>query len=203
MLEKRKGGETERQREGERERTRYIYHNPKMRRLPEIPSQYHAVHMHESFIKFHYNLILLPHKPYIHKTNFSPHPTPTPYLPLSSPSPLPLPPPPTPSHTTPFPFKTQTTGLSIAPITTPCLTITLGFVAAWNVSLVVHSGPTGKRSERSYCWRVSKGWGSVGERYLVVWEGLDGRLRVVGVERGEERRRGKNTGNGGGEKSGE
>src|SRR3981081_1385031 len=38
----------------------------------------------------------------------------------------------------------------------PCLTKLRGFVASWNVSFVVHSGPTGKRNERSYCWRVSK-----------------------------------------------
>lgn len=48
----------------------------------------------------------------------------------------------------------------------PCLTITLGFVACWNDCLVIHSGPTGRRSERSYCCLDSKGWGSWEARYF-------------------------------------
>lgn len=32
----------------------------------------------------------------------------------------------------------------------PCFIKILGFVASWNVSLVIHSGPTGSRSARSY-----------------------------------------------------
>jgi len=39
----------------------------------------------------------------------------------------------------------------------PCLTMTLGFVASWNVSLVPHSGPIGSRSDLSYCARLSYG----------------------------------------------
>lgn len=46
----------------------------------------------------------------------------------------------------------------------PCFMITRGLVLSWNVSLVIHSGPTGRRSERSYCSRDSKGWGSCEER---------------------------------------
>lgn len=48
----------------------------------------------------------------------------------------------------------------------PCLTITLGFVACWNDCLVIHSGPTGRRSERSYCCLDSKGCGSWEARYF-------------------------------------
>lgn len=48
----------------------------------------------------------------------------------------------------------------------PCLMITRGFVASWNVSLVDHSGPTGNRSDRSYCCCDSNGCGSCEARYL-------------------------------------
>lgn len=33
---------------------------------------------------------------------------------------------------------------------------TRGLVVSWNVSFVIHSGPTGRRSERSYCCFDSK-----------------------------------------------
>lgn len=42
----------------------------------------------------------------------------------------------------------------------PCFISTRGLVLSWSVSLVIHSGPTGSRSERSYCCRDSKGCGS-------------------------------------------
>jgi hypothetical protein len=42
----------------------------------------------------------------------------------------------------------------------------LGFVASWNDSFVTHSGPTGSRSDRSYCSRDSNGNGSCDAKYL-------------------------------------
>jgi len=42
----------------------------------------------------------------------------------------------------------------------PPLTMTRGLVESWNVSRVIHSGPSGSRSERSYCALVSNGYGS-------------------------------------------
>lgn len=42
----------------------------------------------------------------------------------------------------------------------PCFTMTLGFVDAWKDSFVIHSGPTGRRRDRSYCCLDSKGCGS-------------------------------------------
>jgi hypothetical protein len=47
----------------------------------------------------------------------------------------------------------------------PCLIMTLGFVFSWNVSLVIHSGPTGRRKARSYCCLDSNGKGSWEARY--------------------------------------
>ena len=52
---------------------------------------------------------------------------------------------------------------------TPCLMMTLGLVDSWTVSLVIHSWPTGSRSERSYCSWLSKGNGSCVERYLAFY----------------------------------
>ncbi|KAL8814252.1 MAG: hypothetical protein Q9191_008562, partial [Dirinaria sp. TL-2023a] len=63
----------------------------------------------------------------------------------------------------------QTTGLSIAPITAPRFTNTLGIVMPPKVSLVVHSGPRGSLRLRSYCARVSKGCGTLPTRYLTLF----------------------------------
>ena len=63
-----------------------------------------------------------------------------------------------------------TVGFSIGAIM-PCLSIIRGFVASWKVSLVVHSGPTGSRSDLSYCCFVSKGWGRLEARYLTFCSG--------------------------------
>ena len=49
----------------------------------------------------------------------------------------------------------------------PFFTITLGLVASWNVVFVVHSGPIGILSERSYCSLVSNGKGTVVAWYFV------------------------------------
>src|SRR5262245_2844788 len=51
-------------------------------------------------------------------------------------------------------------------VMTPSLTMTLGLTESWNDSLVIHSGPTGSRRERSYCSLDSKGCGSCEARYL-------------------------------------
>jgi hypothetical protein len=42
----------------------------------------------------------------------------------------------------------------------PCFMRILGFVLSWNVSLVIHSGPTGNLRDLSYWALDSKGWGS-------------------------------------------
>lgn len=39
----------------------------------------------------------------------------------------------------------------------PCFFRTRGLVPSWKLCLVVHSGPIGRRRDRSYCWRDSKG----------------------------------------------
>lgn len=57
---------------------------------------------------------------------------------------------------------------------TPGLRMTLGFVASWNDSLVTHSGPTGNRSDRSYCSRDSNGCGSCDARYLSFCKTIPG-----------------------------
>lgn len=45
---------------------------------------------------------------------------------------------------------TYSSGFDIGAIM-PCLSNILGFVASWNVSFVVHSGPIGIRKDLSYC----------------------------------------------------
>lgn len=54
-------------------------------------------------------------------------------------------------------------------ITVPFLTMTLGNVEFWNVSLVVHSGPIGPRRLRSYWSFDSKGWGRDVALYLTLY----------------------------------
>ena len=62
-------------------------------------------------------------------------------------------------------LKDYSKGFDIGAIM-PCFIRIRGFVASWKVSLVVHSGPTGKRRDLSYCCRVSKGCGRLDARYL-------------------------------------
>lgn len=49
----------------------------------------------------------------------------------------------------------------------PCFISTLGLVLAWNVSLVIHSGPTGSLSDLSYCSLDSNGCGSCDAMYML------------------------------------
>lgn len=55
----------------------------------------------------------------------------------------------------------------------PCFIMTRGLTASWKDSLVIHSGPMGRRRERSYWARDSKGWGSWEARYLSFCIGGD------------------------------
>ncbi len=50
---------------------------------------------------------------------------------------------------------------------TPCFISTRGLVLAWNVSLVIHSGPTGSLRDLSYCSRDSNGCGSCEAMYML------------------------------------
>ena len=52
---------------------------------------------------------------------------------------------------------------------TPCFISTLGLVLAWNVSLVIHSGPTGSLSDLSYCSLDSNGCGSCDAMYMLFY----------------------------------